>query len=294
MQRPASIDDYTWRHIDPAGQRMGVITVTPALATHLRLTKGHNRRIRPVKVARIGATITDGRFINQAGGALLLDAKGQLRGAQHRCSAVELTGLPIRLIVKWDQTEDEIAADNEGGTPWSANDIETVDLPHKAARSAITLNLLVLDHFGEGRFGEQHRWAPDKLLVAQHMSDPRIMEAASVAEAVRKKADIITSAVGTVYATAVQSGRGDPDDFFTKLRTGAGMQEGDPVLTVRNLLAGRDFATVRTTYQTMYVLTRAWNAVLRGQQLRRMFTYDKTSSKNNNTPIAMTGWVPFF
>jgi hypothetical protein len=59
------------------------------------------------------------------------------------------------------------------------------------------------------------------------------------------------------------------DIFVERLVTGAGLIDGEPVLTLRNRLAQeRSGARRLPTYYEMAFLVRAWNATRRGQKLK--------------------------
>jgi hypothetical protein len=278
--------------INQTGARSGTLIVDKATAEILLEGEGAQRKVIRQQVTRYAEAMAAGKWIDNAGGDLLFDVSERLRGGQHRLLAIMQSGVTVSFKVRWDQTEQEIWADNEGGTPWSAAAISGGG-KNASLRSAITAHLLSLDKFG-GEFGLQPSYQPSRLEIAEHMTDERIHEASDMARHVRNHINIIPSAVGVVYASAGNSNAATPDflnGFFEKLATGAGAELGDPVLTVRNMLVGVTFDKLASRrWQTAYVLARAWNHTLNGDSVMKLQRY----VPGTNNPVRVKGWTPFF
>jgi hypothetical protein len=284
------LDQYLWDHITSTGKRHGTIEVSPETAERILENSGSQRRLIPAQVARYTRWMKEGKWVDDSGGDILFDIEGQARGGQHRLRAQIAAGISVSYKIRWDQTEEEIAADGEGGTPWRAADIAGGELPNAQYRQAIATMLLQIDN-SQGEISSRPRFKPGRLDVARYVNDPRVVRAAEVAQLLRKQIGVIPSAIGAMYALAVESGKGDPHSFFEKLRTGAGMDEKDPALTLRDKLQGRAFRNLeQRQWQTAYVTARAWNYHVNGERVSDLQRFTPPT----NNPVRMLGWKPFF
>lgn len=284
------LDNYLWPFITSNGKRHGTIEVSPDTASRILANSGTQRRLIKRQVTRYAGWMKEGRWVDDSGGDILFDVDGRARGGQHRLLAQIEANVSVSYKIRWDQTEEEIAADSEGGTPWRAVDIAGGDLPNAQYRQAIATMLLQIDRH-DGEIGARPAYKPGRLDVARYVNDPRVVRAAEVAQDIRKRIGVIPSAVGAMYAIAVESGRGDPHSFFEKLRTGAGMDLNEPALTLRNKLQGAAFKNLeQRQWQTAYVTARAWNYHVNDE---RVSDLQKFTPPHNN-PVRMIGWKPFF
>jgi hypothetical protein len=284
------LDNEFWQYITSNGKRHGTMEVSPATAQRIIDTAGDQRHVIKGQVARYVRLMREGRWLDDAGGDLLFDAEGRHRGGQHRLLAQVESGVAVSYKVRWDQTEDEIAADNEGGTPWSAADIAGGGLPNAKVRQGITTMLLAIDHY-DGEIGARPQFKPGKLDVARYVNDPRVVRAGEIGTSIRNTIGANPSATGALYAVAVNSGRGDPCSFFEQLRGGAGMDRNDPALTLRNMLIGVSFKNLaQKQWQTAYVTARAWNYHVNELQVEKLQRYTPPT----NNPVRPLGWKPFF
>jgi hypothetical protein len=284
------LDQYLWQYVTSTGKRHGTIEVSPDTAQRILDNAGPQRRLIKNQIARYARWMKEGRWIDDAGGDILFDTESRARGGQHRLLAQLEAGVSVSYKIRWDQTEEEIAADSEGGTPWRASDIAGGDLPNAQYRQAIATMLLQIDQ-NQGEIGARPAYKPGRLDVARYVNDPRVVRAAEVAQNIRTTIGVIPSAVGAMYALAVDSGRGDPHSFFEKIRTGAGMDTNDPALTVRNMLQGSAFKNLeQRQWQTAYVLARAWNYSVENERVAKLQRFTPPTNK----PIRPLGWKPFF
>lgn len=298
------LDQYLWDVITSTGDRHGTIEVAPETGKRIlqdaeddfAVHPGKQRKILRSQVMRYAQRMSEGRWVDNAGGDLLFDRDGILRGGQHRVRALVEAGVTLSFKIRWDQGEDEIAADNEGGRPWNAADIAGGELKNRQLRQAIVTTLMTVDH-ENGLIGGQPPWSPFRLDVAEHCNDPRVIRAAEIGSQMRYTLPGLQGAsIGAMYAMAANCNSGNGDKapyFFETLRTGAGLFKGDPIMTLRNMLLGisfRDLSGGQKKWQTMYVTGRAWNYHIAGEKVEKMQRYTPPT----NSPIRMAGWRPFF
>jgi hypothetical protein len=292
------LDNDLWEHVTSTGTRHGTIEVTPETAkiivARVSPEPGKQRPVIRKQVERYADQMTRGKWRDMAGGDLLFDCDGYFRGGQHRLLAQIDSGVTVAYKVRWDQDEDEIAADNEGGRPWAAVDIAGGDAPHRKVRQGIATSLLTIDH-EQGLIGNQPTWQPARLDVAEGVNDPRVIRAAVLAQGFRNSIPGIQgTSIGIMYAMACNangSGGEVAPYFFEKLRTGHGLFPGDPIDTLRNMLLGVSFRNLaQKKWQTMYVTARAWNYHVNGEKVAKLQRYTPPT----NLPLRMIGWKPFF
>ena len=288
------LDHYIWEAVQSTGKRQGTIFVTLDMAKKLDAQHGPQRPVVKDQIARFTETMARGRWVDDAGGALLLDVESRLRGGQHRIKSQIAAGVDISYNIRWDQTEEEIAADNEGGKPWRAVDIAATDgvrLPNAMLRQSIATTLLILDHV-DGEIGGQPHWNPDKLTVAQMVNDKRVVRAAEIASSIGgviRQAN--QTAIGVMYAVLVNASPELAPYFFESLRSGVGLEEEMPVLTLRNMLIGASFKNIKQKkWQTMHVTARAWNYHVENKTVAKLQRFHP----NSNRPVRPYGWKPFF
>jgi hypothetical protein len=286
------LDNYLWPFITSTGKRQGTIEVSPDTAQRILDNPGDNRHVIRSQVERYTRWMREGKWMDNTGGDLLFDVDGKTRGGQHRLLAQVESGVGVSYKVRWDQDEHEIAADNEGGRPWSAVDIAGGDAPNKKMRQTIAVNLLILDHF-TGEIGARPNFNPGRLDVSEVVNDKRVIRAAEVGRSIQGTVPGISgSSVGTLYAIAANGpyGSGAPY-FFEAVRTGAGMTLGDPALTLRNMLIGVSFKNLaQKSWQTMYVTARAWNYHVSDEKVQKLQRFTPPA----NNPVRPIGWKPFF
>lgn len=290
------IDPSIRKNISVLGDRFGTIDLSLEVAELLVGTAGTNRNIKSTQVVRLAEHMEKGTFRHLTGGALLLNQDGLLAGGQHRCHAVLKTGMTVQLFIRWDQTPEEIAADNEGGIPWTAADLAGGG-KYSHNRQAIAANLMIVDRNGSIAGSKGGVWTPSKIDVAENMADPRVFEAAAWADNARASNGkmFTTSGLGTIYALVKDAGTGEYEKFFHQLTTGEGLYSGDPALTVRNLLVSQTFSAVRNGWQTAFVIARAWNAFAAGEKLHKIYTFDTSrDATRHNKPITIPGQLKFF
>jgi hypothetical protein len=233
-----------------------------------------------------------GKWADDAGGALLFDTEGLSRGGQHRLTAQVAANVDVSYIIRWDQTEAEIAADNEGGQPWRSVDIAGGEnLPHRALRQSIATTLLQVD-FLSGEIGSQPHWNPGRLEIAAVVNDPRVVRAAEVGSAISSAVKSINgTGIGVMYAVLNNAADDIAPYWFEAIRVGAGLTEGDPALTLRNMLIGATFKNLaQKKWQTMHVTARAWNYHVNGETVAKVQRFHPGFNK----PVRPVGWKPFF
>jgi hypothetical protein len=285
------LDTYLWDTITSTGKRQGTIYVTPDLAQRILNQRGTQRKLTLTRIENYIRDMKAGKWADDAGGALLFDTEGLSRGGQHRLTAQVAANVDVSYVIRWDQTEAEIAADNEGGQPWRSVDIAGGELPHRSLRQSIGTTLLQVD-FLSGNIGSQPHWNPGRLEIAAVVNDHRVVRAAEVGSAISSAVKSINgTGIGVMYAVLNNAANDIAPYWFESIRLGASLTEGDPALTLRNMLIGATFKNLtQKKWQTMHVTTRAWNYHVNGETVAKLQRFSPGYSK----PVRPVGWKPFF
>lgn len=77
------------------------------------------------------------------------------------------------------------------------------------------------------------------------------------------------STLGITYYLFATKSKPQADEFFDKLRTGAGLAEGDPILVLRNRLAMDGSTRLATeSPEVLAWFIKAWNAWRKGRTIK--------------------------
>ena len=99
--------------------------------------------------------------------------------------------------------------------------------------------------------------------------EPELVETMRFAQGMRQSG-LTAKVAGILYYRFSQIDQEDADDFFGKLRSGAGLERGNPILALRDrLIAMKAQTNNRASAVLMAALTiKAWNAYRNGDEVR--------------------------
>ena len=240
--------------------------VTPELAKLWLSENERNRNLNTRRVTELARAIANGEW-RMNGEAIKRAEDGTLLDGQHRLGAVIEADTPISMLVVQ-------------GLP---NDTqETMDLGRKRTtadawklRGEINVNVLAsvarrtwMWDSGNHKFGNHLAPTPGELRA--HLdANPSLRRSAEIGSRVNghfRPASATTT--GIAHHLFHRIDQGDAAEFFARIETGANMDLGDPVLTLRERLM-RDQANLKKVppfVQIAYFI-KAWNAVREGREL---------------------------
>ena len=247
--------------------------ITPEIAAVWLDHDTHNRDIRPSNLAKIKRAIQSGRFrLNgesiKVTGASIEDP-GTVVDGGHRLRAVVETDMPITTVVAWNTPlETQVTVDVGAGRKF-ADELKWRG-EQRPRDLAAALSALYRFERGDKYAGGQK--TPDASfedlleLLEQH---PHIRECVTTIDSMRRAVPIPR---GAMSATMYQLWRLSPADanvFFTLLRTGAGLDEGNPILLLRRALEKNARADRKMNVRHQLALTiKAWNFWIRGDTIK--------------------------
>jgi len=247
-----------------------IVLVDQAMAKRwLAENNGHNRDISDARVAQYVADMESGRW-RFNGETIQFDRTGMLLNGQHRLMAILETGIPQSfLVVRGLDPQSQLTMDQ--GTRRSPAD--QLAIANVTADATIAASVRVLIRWGKGMFfGDQKvrtsttevvAWAQANLGAIELMHD--LTEAG-----VRLVPCKPSIALAVAYRLS-QISEMDALRFFSALRTGADLANGNPILALRNRLIGdKDKNVSNSERDVVGFLVIAWNAARAGRSLAKI------------------------
>ncbi|HEY1700803.1 MAG TPA: hypothetical protein VGG75_13905 [Trebonia sp.] len=250
--------------------------VTPEIARQYLETMHANRSQSKLEKGVLAGNLEEGNWFG-AISVVFFDDGTPMRAwdGQHRFEAVIAAGLPAWMQFVIGVTEQE-ASYIDTGRPRSRSDWYKMTGVVDSNRRAVLSRALGLYY----KYGIEGTRQPGSLVLTPAEQD-KWATAPGMAESVRA-GNALRAAIGVnhgyaayaVFLTAARDADGnvtelDPDGFWESVRSGVGLQDGDPALTLRNFLsrnstAGRLPADERLMQH--YLLATAWNKHVLGQR----------------------------
>jgi len=260
-----------------ATKREERIMLTPELAVQFLGTMKRNRPLRIGRARELSEVIKRGKW-RYNGEAIKFDTQGRMIDGQHRCKAVIMCGIPIETLVVYG-LDSRVFATLDQGTKRTVSDaLATIGKPnYKYIAGALSKLSIYL-------CGGQHdkRKAQDEmlLLLKQH---PRIEHSAGFVGNLCRRTDTgtLTCSGALIAAHYIFSGREHDfnnqkkaDAIISDFIAGTNLSKDNGTsgfLVVRNkLIKGIRERTQVRGYAAMYMLIKAWNAMLSGHTCKRI------------------------
>lgn len=250
--------------------RTGIMTITPQQATQILADRNtHNRKVSPIAVTRLARDMANGDFLMN-GDAIRFAADGTLLDGQHRLHACVKSGATIRTVVVWNLPS-EAQATMDDGNKRTMSHVLQLDgraTKHSQTVASILRRVILLER---GSLTSTTN-APTKTEMSDYLdAHPGVTEAAIVADQVRNARGVrcAPSTLGVAYFLFSQKSPAKAAEFFELLRTGAGLEEGSPILALRNRLSVDGSTRHKTeSPEVLAWFIKAWNAWRAGKSLR--------------------------
>lgn len=251
----------------PPGVERHHVIITRESATLMLDANESNRRLRlPLANTYARMMLAPGGW-PYAGDPIRIDINGRIIDGQHRIKAVEICGVPLAVDVITGLAP-EVQYNLDGGLARKVSDnlrmagYKNTQTMSAAARALMWWGLERADDTSAAAWripSETFRPAMSEV-TAFALAHPRLEELSGIAYAT-----YINTHVRPAIATAVlyRMEKIDPfraNEFFHYLRLGADMEEGNPILTLRNRLGRVRRDGVReSTEEHLFHIANAWN-----------------------------------
>jgi len=260
------------------GITVGLVEVTPAVAKNWLKHNRRNRRPSTPTSDRYERDMLGDRW-PFTGDPVRFSDKDEMLDGQHRCKAIEKSGVTQTLLVV-SGLPTKTQAYMDGGRRRNAGHALGIDAtPHSTAVASVARLALLWNPGGI--------WVPERktaLFGELQLSNPEVLEFVDahpeVHEAARQGSVVAhavggarASVIGAAYlrASMLEGGVFTAAEWFFKLETGAGLSVGDPVLALRNgLMRMRAEKLSNPQIPQLWKVIRTWNASRTGEALGRL------------------------
>lgn len=245
-----------------------VVTITPRLARQLLDQNTGNRKVSGTNLAKIKTIMERGEWALN-GEAVKVAKDGRILDGQHRLRAAVETETTFETLIVYG-LEDESQETMDGGKSRTLADILSIrGYKSATATAAITLAIIRSEQWniraavsgGSNAYTVTNRQAIDRLEREATIADiPKIISSV-------RKVGMSGKTAGLLYYVFSGVDSEDADHFFEKLTTGADMDRGNPILTLRNLLIDTRYTARGEINQTYIaaVTIKAWNRYRAGE-----------------------------
>lgn len=244
--------------------------ITPEMAVQMLKDNTRNRNMNVKLVADYARDMAAGAW-DANGESIKIDVTGVILDGQHRLSAIVESGVTLKNVVLVTGLAPDMQRTIDTGRKRTMGDVLAISGESNAFQLAAIARRVWMWDQGNLKF--------------TNSSNPSTSELSAVVEkypTLRRSAEIsvITAnsfrpcrqaTVGTTHHLFLSI---DPDltaEFFARLGNGAGLDEGHPILTLRNRLMRDKMESKNVPFHLSVALyIRAWNAVREGRTMAKI------------------------
>lgn len=245
-----------------------VITVTPRLARQLLEQNTGNRKISPANLSKVKTVMERGEW-ELNGEAIKIAQDGRVLDGQHRLRASVDTDTTFETLIVYGLEGDAQETMDSGKSRTLADILSIRGYKSTSATAAIALAVIRAEQWsiraavsgGANSYVVTNRQALDRLALEPTLADiPSIISPA-------RKVGLSGKTIGLLYYIFSSIDPEDADHFVAHLASGAGMDRGNPILTLRNLLIQikTDARGEANQTYTAAVVIKTWNKFRAGQ-----------------------------
>lgn len=250
-------------------------TITPEVAMDM-LESGYeitNRKVSDQTVRRYAADMVEGRW-QLSGEAIKFDRQGRLIDGQHRLWAVVQSGATIQSLVVRGVDVDAFAIMDTGKRRTAADFLAIHGYANASLLAALLTRILAYRRFGDFRQVNSPDRPRNEELLALARKHPELVDIAQVGRNHRYRPLAATaSTLSALYFLFRQAEPDDAEMFFDLLSSGAGLEEGNPILVLRNtLIRMRENTKTHKVNQNLVAafIIKAWNAWREGRVIHHL------------------------
>jgi hypothetical protein len=241
--------------------RTEVVKLTPELAANLLAKNSTNRPVSKATIERYERAIKRGEWALN-GEPIIVFKNDTLGDGQHRCIAVQRTGIAIDTVIMYGIDPNTFGTLN-GGKPRNSSDILAINGEVNAHHLSSAARAFLLSQL-TGR----DAYCITTLQIEKCVEDHPHLRYWVQKYCSAKNAKLFPSALCGYMAIASEKyGFEKLDSFFKHLATGADLAQGDPALVLRErFIAQTKVSRISTTHARAFMV-KAINAHVLGKKL---------------------------
>lgn len=242
---------------------MQLVVITPEMAADWLTANTSNRSVRSYLVERLAGAIRRGEWVVN-GDPIRFDDEGALIDGQHRLWAILEAEMPVESYVISGLPH--VAQDTvDQGAKRTLSDVLALRDERYAATLAASLNLLYRVQTNTIRMAGRVQPTVAQA-VSMLDSNPELRDSVAAAHKMHDAGlGISTSVLAVSHFLFHQINPEDTEDFFAKLSSGAGLDEGHPILVFRQWMERVVSLRPRHPVNTYHaMLIKTWNAYRKG------------------------------
>lgn len=244
-----------------------IVIVTPEHAERLLSRNTKNRKVSKNNLAKLKRSLLRGDWVLN-GEAIKIAADGRVLDGQHRLMAVAETGISIETFLVTG-LDGNIQHTMDSGKARNISDaFSLMGISSATAVAATVAGVIRAEQYGLRNAFQTSEKTPVATTEAVDRLE-REPELADLSRATTKFGRIgLTGRIASVlYYTFSSVDADDADYFFEKLFEGDGLERGNPILTLRNLLISskESYRGERNPVWLAAVTIKAWNKFRDGE-----------------------------
>lgn len=261
------------------------VTVTPSMAKKwLELNSENNRNAKTSKIPNYARDMKTGNWNSDTGETIKFDSEGVLIDGANRLRAVVMADVEVDFDVAYDVPTRAMQVIDTGASRTFSDTLIISGVGGSRMQVSSIVRWVILWDAGVyrasgGTFAPTH-----SELMSRYQASPGIFDAAaSRARDLSSRQIATASPLGTAYVLFSRIDKGQTEQFFDHLITGANLPELHPVLTLRNRLMRTKVDRI-TRPEQLALTIRAWNALRAGQTPRNLIISRTGELTNTNFP----------
>ncbi|MEU8762593.1 hypothetical protein [Streptomyces sp. NPDC048659] len=253
--------------------------VTPELAERWLSKNKHNRPMSRQSVSQLARAIERGEWQLTHQG-IAFDEDDTLIDGQHRLAAVVKAGVAVQMAVTRGVPREAFTVMDTGRKRTGSDALSLKGEANATHLAASLRGLHLYLSASEAKWAGWSSLVTNDQLVAILDEHPGIREMISRGTALNRAIKItVTAATVGYYVTSKERPDVDQERWYEQLLTGAGLEQGDPRLTLRNTLlglaAGNRHRKREDSREHLVYYLKAWNAWVEGRPLKLLRRYSK-------------------
>lgn len=246
-------------------------TITPEIAREMLKRNSGNRQLANSHVTYLSEQMKEGAW-KQNGASIVLTADGRLLDGQHRLNAIIQSDTSQKMIVISGVHSDAFDTMDTGKTRSSGDVLSIKGVEYHNIVSAAIKMIIDFENGHYAQAGNRTKCTNTRVLnfIEEH---PEVEDAAKKANLWYTKFQRVYphSKMAAFFYMMSKKNVTDAEEFWEKLSTGVGLQEGSPILTLRNKLLQIKMSklSVNNREKSMMII-KAWNSYRKRENLHRL------------------------